>query len=74
MPLQQKFILPPSCRDRPGIGHAVSGLLFEAGRNIINTQQFGDLREAQHQTRLHALRWHVEHRLLMNGPKTAATL
>ena len=74
MPLQQKFILTPPCRDRPGIGHAVSGLLFEGGRNIIDSQQFGDLREAQHQTRLHALRGHVEHRVLMNGPKTAASL
>ena len=74
MARSQKFILKPSCRDRPGIGHALAGLLFEAGRNVIDTQQFGDLPETQVPAGVHALRWHVERRVLMNGPKTAAAL
>jgi formyltetrahydrofolate deformylase len=45
MPHAQEFILTLSCRDAPGIVHAVSGLLFEAGCNIIDSQQFGDLPE-----------------------------
>ncbi len=38
-----EFILTLSCRDRPGIVHAISALLYEAGCNIIDSQQFGDL-------------------------------
>jgi len=45
MPHPQEFILTLSCRDKPGIVHAVSGLLFEGGCNIIDSQQFGDLPE-----------------------------
>lgn len=37
-----EFVLTLSCRDAPGIVHAVSGTLFEAGCNIIDSQQFGD--------------------------------
>ncbi len=40
---QQQFILTLSCRDTRGIVHAVSGLLYRAGCNIIDSQQFGDL-------------------------------
>jgi formyltetrahydrofolate deformylase len=36
-------VLTLSCRDRPGIVHAVSGLLYQAGCNIIDSQQFGDV-------------------------------
>ena len=39
----REFILRLSCRDTQGIVHAVSGLLFQAGCNIIDSQQFGDL-------------------------------
>jgi formyltetrahydrofolate deformylase len=39
----REFILTLSCRDTPGIVHQVSGLLFEARCNIIDSQQFGDL-------------------------------
>jgi formyltetrahydrofolate deformylase len=39
----REFVLTLSCRDRPGIVHAVSGLLFQAGCNIIDSQQFGDV-------------------------------
>ena len=38
-----EFILTLSCLDRPGIVHAISARLFEAGCNIIDSQQFGDL-------------------------------
>ena len=41
-----EFILTLSCRDTKGIVYAVSGLLFQAGCNIIDSQQFGDLQDA----------------------------
>jgi formyltetrahydrofolate deformylase len=37
------MILTLSCPDRPGIVSSVSGLLFEAGCNILDAQQFDDL-------------------------------
>ncbi len=43
LPRDREFVLRLSCRDTKGIVHAVSGLLFEAGCNIIDSQQFGDL-------------------------------
>ncbi|WP_430868456.1 formyltetrahydrofolate deformylase [Demequina aurantiaca] len=36
------FVLSLSCPDRPGIVHAVTGLLAEHGGNISESQQFGD--------------------------------
>ena len=39
----QEFVLTLSCRDTTGIVHAVSGLLYQAGCNIIDSQQFGDV-------------------------------
>jgi formyltetrahydrofolate deformylase len=39
----REFVLMLSCRDTKGIVHAVSGLLFQAGCNIIDSQQYGDL-------------------------------
>ena len=39
----QEFILTLSCRDTTGIVYAVSGLLYQAGCNIIDSQQFGDV-------------------------------
>ncbi len=36
------FVLTLSCRDARGIVHSVSGLLYQAGCNIIDSQQFGD--------------------------------
>ena len=39
----QQFILTLSCRDAKGIVYAVSGLLYQAGCNILDSQQFGDL-------------------------------
>ena len=41
-----EFVLSLSCRDAKGVVHAVSGLLYQAGCNIIDSQQFGDLQGA----------------------------
>jgi formyltetrahydrofolate deformylase len=65
MPHSQEYILTLSCRDAPGIVHAVSGLLFEGGCNIIDSQQFGDLPEPQdvrseHATGLFFMRVHFK--------------
>ena len=43
MPRCNEFILTLACRDTTGIVHAVSGLLYQAGCNIIDSQQFGDV-------------------------------
>jgi formyltetrahydrofolate deformylase len=43
MPADNEFILTLSCRDSTGIVYAVSGLLYQGGCNIIDSQQFGDL-------------------------------
>ena len=41
--MTREFVLTLSCPDAKGIVHAVSGLLFQAGCNIIDSQQFGDV-------------------------------
>jgi formyltetrahydrofolate deformylase len=41
-PTQQHYVLALSCPDRPGIVHAVAGLLVSHGGNITESQQFGD--------------------------------
>lgn len=43
MKTMHEFVLTLSCRDTTGIVHAVSGLLYQAGCNIIDSQQFGDV-------------------------------
>lgn len=40
MVTHQQFIVTLSCADQPGIVHAVSGALLEAGCNITESQQF----------------------------------
>ena len=42
-PHSREFVLTLSCRDAKGIVYAVSGLLYQAGCNILDSQQFGDL-------------------------------
>ncbi len=59
MPRDQEFILTLSCQDQPGIVHAVSGLLYQAGCNIIDSQQFGDV-GAEDATGLFFMRVHFE--------------
>jgi formyltetrahydrofolate deformylase len=41
-----QFVLTLAARDTKGIVYAVSGLLYQAGCNIIDSQQFGDLEGA----------------------------
>jgi formyltetrahydrofolate deformylase len=43
MPRPTEFVLNLSCRDAKGIVHAVSAVLFHAGCNIVDSQQFGDV-------------------------------
>jgi formyltetrahydrofolate deformylase len=39
----KEYILTLSCADATGIVHAVSGLLYQAGCNIVDSHQFGDV-------------------------------
>jgi formyltetrahydrofolate deformylase len=41
------FVLTLLCPDRPGIVHAVTGLLVDHQGNILESQQFGDLSEGR---------------------------
>jgi formyltetrahydrofolate deformylase len=59
MARHQEFILTLSCKDTTGIVYAVSGLLFQAGCNIIDSQQFGDV-EGDDATGLFFMRVHFE--------------
>ncbi|HET8870807.1 MAG TPA: formyltetrahydrofolate deformylase [Aquabacterium sp.] len=52
-----EFVLTLSCRDTTGIVHAVSGLLYQAGCNIIDSQQFGDV-QSEDSTGLFFMRVH----------------
>jgi formyltetrahydrofolate deformylase len=40
--VERQLVLSLACPDRPGIVHAVSGALAQAGGNIVESQQFGD--------------------------------
>jgi len=53
----QEFVLTLSCVDTKGIVHAVSGLLYQAGCNIIDSQQFGDV-QSEDSTGLFFMRVH----------------
>ncbi len=55
----REFVLTLSCRDAKGIVHAVSGLLYQAGCNIIDSQQFGDV-QCDDSTGLFFMRVHFE--------------
>ena len=59
MPSLHEFILTLSCPDAKGIVYAVSGLLFENGCNILESQQFGDVRD-EDSTGLFFMRVHFE--------------
>jgi len=54
-----QFVLTLACRDTLGIVHAVSGLLYQAGCNIVDSQQFGDL-EGDAATGLFFMRVHFQ--------------
>ncbi|MEP7099048.1 MAG: formyltetrahydrofolate deformylase [Burkholderiales bacterium] len=68
-----EFILTLSCRDTKGIVYAVSGLLYEAGCNIIDSQQFGDLLGAD-ATGLFFMRVHFEAPPALAGAAALETL
>ncbi|MDO9004114.1 MAG: formyltetrahydrofolate deformylase [Aquabacterium sp.] len=59
MNIKREFVLTLSCRDTKGIVHAVSGLLYQAGCNIIDSQQFGDVQN-EDSTGLFFMRVHFE--------------
>ncbi len=59
MPSAREFVLTLSCRDAKGIVYAVSGLLYQAGCNILDSQQFGDVLSVD-STGLFFLRVHFE--------------
>jgi formyltetrahydrofolate deformylase len=59
MSAPHQFVLTLSCRDTKGIVYAVSGLLYQAGCNIIDSQQFGDL-DGDDATGLFFMRVHFE--------------
>jgi formyltetrahydrofolate deformylase len=53
------YVLTLAARDTKGIVYAVSGLLFQAGCNILDSQQFGDL-EGEDATGWFFMRVHFE--------------
>ena len=55
----REFVLTLSCRDTKGIVHGVSGLLYQAGCNILQSQQFGDV-GGEDATGLFFMRVHFE--------------
>src|SRR3954465_11961055 len=73
MPASNEFVLTLSCPDAKGIVYAVSGLLYQAGCNIIDSQQFGDvLRDGG--TGLFFMRVHFEAPAHLAAPGTLAQL
>ncbi len=56
---EHQFVLTLACRDTKGIVHAVAGLLYQAGCNIVDSQQFGDL-EGDDATGLFFMRVHFQ--------------
>jgi len=59
MTASRQYILTLSARDTKGLVYAVSGLLYQAGCNIIDSQQFGDL-EGGDATGLFFMRVHFD--------------
>ncbi|HET7865536.1 MAG TPA: formyltetrahydrofolate deformylase [Burkholderiaceae bacterium] len=59
MPSAREFVLTLSCVDAKGIVHSVAGLLYQAGCNIIDSQQFGDVQHGD-STGLFFMRVHFE--------------
>ena len=73
MRLEQQFVLTLACRDAKGIVHAVSGLLYQAGCNIVDSQQFGDL-EGEDATGLFFMRVHFQAPPQLARSETLSTL
>jgi formyltetrahydrofolate deformylase len=68
-----EFILTLSCRDTKGIVYAVSGLLYEAGCNILDSQQFGDVLSGD-ATGLFFMRVHFEAPIELTEPLAVEAL
>ena len=68
-----QFVLTLAARDTKGIVYAVSGLLYQAGCNIIDSQQFGDL-EGADATGYFFMRVHFEAPDHLAGPGRLQTL
>ena len=68
-----QFVLTLAARDTKGIVYAVSGLLYQAGCNIIDSQQFGDL-EGADATGYFFMRVHFEAPDHLAGPGRLETL
>jgi formyltetrahydrofolate deformylase len=73
MATDPQFVLTLACRDARGIVHAVSGLLYQAGCNIIDSQQFGDL-DGEDATGLFFMRVHFQAPPQLANPTTLNTL
>ena len=73
MPSPNEFVLTLSCRDAKGIVFAVSGLLYQAGCNIVDSQQFGDVTSADG-TGLFFMRVHFEAPAHLSAPGTLEQL
>ena len=71
--MRPSYILTLAARDQPGIVHAVAGLLFQAGCNIVDSQQFGDL-EGGDATDLFFMRVHFEAPAHLADPAQLRTL
>ncbi|HMC14444.1 MAG TPA: formyltetrahydrofolate deformylase [Albitalea sp.] len=68
-----EFVLTLSCRDAKGIVYAVSGLLYQAGCNIVDSQQFGDVQSVDG-TGLFFMRVHFEAPPHLSAPGTLEQL
>ena len=73
MPSPNEFILTLSCRDTKGVVYAVSGLLYQAGCNIVDSQQFGDV-QSDDGTGLFFMRVHFEAPEHLSAPGTLERL
>ena len=70
---EHQFVLTLACRDTKGIVHAVAGLLYQAGCNIIDSQQFGDL-DGDDATGLFFMRVHFQAPPQLASPGTLDAL
>ncbi len=73
MSLEHQFVLTLACPDAKGIVYAVSGLLYQAGCNIVDSQQFGDL-DGDDATGLFFMRVHFQAPLQLASEHTLAAL
>jgi formyltetrahydrofolate deformylase len=67
-----EFVLTLSCRDTQGVVFAVSGLLFEAGCNILDSQQYGDV-SGDDATGLFFMRVHFQAPAVIGGAALQAS-